>query len=217
MALHALAVTLFLFARTTPHAPNAVSYQVNLIAAPAGPRATGVVQPPRAAPPVATKAPAAPVRNERPIPAPQQKQAKAAPHVAQATPNQPVTRAPVTAAPTAGGGAQGGQGADVANIRTEGITFPYGGYLENIVRQIALRFQPPSRSALRAEVLFLIHRDGTITGLRFVTRSGVYAFDAEAQGAIEAAAKAGAFGALPTGFTDDVLPVIFSFDPRLIR
>jgi hypothetical protein len=36
-------------------------------------------------------------------------------------------------------------------------------------------------------------------------------------GAVEAAARANAFGPLPQGFTDDVLPVIFSFDPRLIR
>jgi hypothetical protein len=34
-------------------------------------------------------------------------------------------------------------------------------------------------------------------------------------GAVEAASHS--FGPLPQGFTDDVLPVIFSFDPRLIR
>jgi len=33
--------------------------------------------------------------------------------------------------------------------------------------------------------------------------------------AVEAAARS--FGPLPAGFSDDVLPVIFSFDPRLIR
>jgi outer membrane biosynthesis protein TonB len=63
--------------------------------------------------------------------------------------------------------------------------------------------------------MFLIHRDGTISNLRFVKRSGVYAFDLEAQGAIEAGAHA--FGPLPAGFSDDVLPVIFSFDPSLIH
>jgi hypothetical protein len=36
-------------------------------------------------------------------------------------------------------------------------------------------------------------------------------------GAVDAAAQAHAFGPLPQGFSDDVLPVIFSFDPRLIR
>ena len=103
-------------------------------------------------------------------------------------------------------------------MRTEGIEFPYPGYLNNIVRQIALRFDPSTRNAaLRAEVSFLIHRDGSVSNLRFLTRSGVYSFDLEAQGAVEAAANARAFGPLPTGFTDDVLPVIFSFDPSLLR
>jgi hypothetical protein len=42
-----------------------------------------------------------------------------------------------------------------------GIDFPFPGYLNNIVRQIALRFTPPERDArLRAEIMFLIHRDG---------------------------------------------------------
>ena len=41
------------------------------------------------------------------------------------------------------------------------------------------------------------------------------AFDLEAQGAVEAAARA--FGSLPAGFGDDVLPVVFSFDPGRLR
>jgi hypothetical protein len=56
-----------------------------------------------------------------------------------------------------------------------------------------------------------------VTGQRIVVRSGVYAFDLEAMGAIEAAATARAFGPLPTGYGEDVLPVVFSFDPSLIR
>ncbi|MGH7663993.1 MAG: TonB C-terminal domain-containing protein, partial [Gemmatimonadaceae bacterium] len=113
---------------------------------------------------------------------------------------------------------QGGRGSDVANVRIEGIEFPYPGYLSNIVRQIALQFQPENPGApLRADIMFLIHRDGSVSNLRFVTRSGAYGFDLEAQGAIEAAANSRAFGPLPAAFPDDVLPVIFSFDPRLIR
>jgi hypothetical protein len=50
-----------------------------------------------------------------------------------------------------------------------------------------------------------------------VKRSGNYGFDLEAQGAIESAASAKAFGALPAEFRDDVLPVTFSFDPSVIR
>ena len=42
-------------------------------------------------------------------------------------------------------------------------------------------------------------------------------FDLEAQGAIEAAANANAFGPLPEGYPADVLPVSFFFDPAKTR
>jgi protein TonB len=103
-------------------------------------------------------------------------------------------------------------------VRTEGIEFPYPGYLSNIVRQIALNFHPGDpRAPLRAEVRFLIHRDGAVSDLAFVTRSGNYAFDLDALGAVEQAGSRRLFGPLPAGYLDDVLPVIFSFDPRLLR
>lgn len=188
-------------------------YRVNIIAAAPGAPAAGVVTPTAAAP-EATKAPpprpkseeVAPVRTKTP---PRRVPALATPGVSdtRVKRNEP--------APVAGGGERGGRGTDVANIRTEGIDFPYPGYLENIVRQIALRFRPPRGSPLKAEVMFLIRRDGTVSGFRFVQRSGSFTFDLEAQGAVESAANA--FGPLPAGFSDDVLPVMFSFDPRLIR
>ena len=53
--------------------------------------------------------------------------------------------------------------------------------------------------------------------MRIVKRSGSYGFDLEAQGAIESASTARAFGPLPGEFRDDVLPVTFSFDPSVIR
>lgn len=134
-----------------------------------------------------------------------------------ATPNAGTATPKPAPAPRAGGGPQGGRGADVANVRTEGIEFPFPVYLQNVVRQIALQFRPSPNSAYRAEVSFLIRRDGTVSGLRLVSRSGSFSFDQDAMGAVEAAARANAFGPLPQGFTDDVLPVIFSFDPRLIR
>jgi protein TonB len=125
---------------------------------------------------------------------------------------------PVSQQQRAGGGEEGGRGTDVANVRTGGIAFPFPGYLQNIVRQVALRFQPGNPNApLSADVQFLIHRDGRVSSIRILKRSGVYAFDLEAQGAIEAAAEANAFGSLPAEFTDDVLPVVFSFDPRIVR
>ena len=199
-------------------------YKVNIVAAPPGPRQIGVVNPtPPAQKPLEEAKPPARADVTPPAPVlPPKKQ----PTAAKRTPPPPATPVPIppktqrqnAPQPQAGGGPTGGRGTDVATVRTEGIEFPYPGYLNNIVRQIALRFDPSTRNAgLRAEVSFLIHRDGSITNLRFLTRSGVYAFDLEAQGAVEAAANARAFGPLPAGFTDDILPVIFSFDPSLLR
>ena len=192
-------------------------YKVNIVAAPPGPRAIGVVQPPAATPKPAAPAvtpPAPPKTKEAAVPI-----AKATPQKARprATPvEKPAAETPPENAPKAGGGPIGGKGTDVATVQTEGIDFPFPGYLNNIVRQIALRFNPADASSgRRAEVRFVIRRDGSVIGIGFVTRSGSYAFDLEAQGAVEAAASQ--FGPLPEGFRDDALPVVFSFDPRIIR
>lgn len=109
-------------------------------------------------------------------------------------------------------------GRDPATVKVEGQEFPFPEYLRNIVAQVYRRWDRPGGNvALKAEVFFLVHRDGSITNLRFVTRSGNFAFDIEAQGAIEAAATAGGFGPLPEGFDSDVLPVSFFFDPQRVR
>lgn len=198
-------------------------YEVSLVAAPAGPRQMGVVRPPAAEPtpppPEPQPAPPAPeqVQPSRMPPPPTERPAERPPQPA-ATPNvtEKATPAPRDA-PTAGGGPEGGRGTDVANVQLRGINFPYPGYLENVVRQIAVRFQPDDARDRSAEVFFKINRDGTIADLRLVKRSGDFLFDQEALGAVEAAGNARAFGALPGGFTDDILPVFFSFDPKLIR
>jgi outer membrane biosynthesis protein TonB len=86
------------------------------------------------------------------------------------------------------------------------------------VAQVYRRWHPPAGNAdLESEMLFFVHRDGSITGLQFVKRSGSFAFDLEAQGAVEAASRAGSFGPLPAGFAPDMLPVSFFFSPRSLR
>jgi protein TonB len=217
--LHAAALAAIVVAR--PDSPPALPpmYKVNIVAAPPGPRQAGIVTPPAAQPEPPRPAQPPPTRaetNPRQMPSPTARPQTRRPPAA-ATPNpRPAESRPQTDAPRAGGGPTGGAGTDVATVRTEGIDFPFPGYLNNIVRQIALRFNPDRRNAaLRAEAAFLIRRDGSVTSVRLVTRSGDYEFDLEAMGAIEAAA--GSFGPLPEGYQDDVLPVIFSFDPRLVR
>jgi protein TonB len=221
--LHLVVAGAFIVAKPTPAPARPPMYRVNIVAAPPGPRQIGAVTPPSATPPPpdakpparADVTPAAPVLPPKTDAVPRK---RTPPPPATPVPIPPNTKPSTTPPQRAGGGATGGRGTDVATVRTEGIEFPYPGYLNNIVRQIALRFDPPTRNAgLRAEVTFLIHRDGSVSNVRFLTRSGVYGFDLEAEGAVEAAATAKAFGALPTGFPDDVLPVIFSFDPSLLR
>ena len=216
VVVHVAAAAAFLIVRPAPRVSSAPIYKVSLIAAPAGERRIGVVAPASPAP-VAPVPKPAPLAREMPEPArmtaPARKPALRAPKTA--TPNAAPATAATAKAPVAGGGPTGGKGADVANVKADGIAFPYPVYLQNIVRQIALNFRPSARGALTAEVAFMIRRDGTIAGVRITRRSSVYSFDQDALAAVELASRA--FGPLPQGFSDDVLPVIFSFDPRLIR
>jgi outer membrane biosynthesis protein TonB len=230
-ALHLVVASAFLLTRGHSPPPMPPVYKVSLTAAPPGPRAVGEVQPtPPVTPPAPTPEPppapaAAPARSlpePSRMPAPPKspkasKAPKAPPRAATPNATAPAAKAPAVPAPVAGGGPTGGRGADVANVQVAGINFPYPEYLQNVVRQIAVRFTPPRGGALTAVVAFMIRRDGSVAGIRLTTRSGVYSFDTEAMGAVDAAAQARAFGPLPQGFSDDVLPVIFSFDPRLIR
>ena len=216
------------FTRLSAPPPAPPAYSVELVAAPAGPRALGAVtQGPSEAAPAQEPAPVTP-----PAPDPDA-MAPRTPTPPRTPPPRTATRPPVvpgrTAPPRAGGavatpgatpaggGPTGGRGRDVANVRVQGIAFPFPGYLENITRQIALNFKPRPGGALRAEVAFLIHRDGSVSDLRLVSRSGVYAFDLECMGAVEAVGQRRSFGQLPNGFRDDVLPVVFSFDPSVLR
>jgi protein TonB len=103
-------------------------------------------------------------------------------------------------------------GNDPLTVSTEGVAFPFPEYTNNIVVQIARRWQRPfDATPLQAEIGFLIHRDGSISDIQFLRRSGSFAFDLEAQGAIEAAGTFKAFGALPDGWPADVLFIRFYF------
>jgi len=240
-----LLTTVVLTARLTTAPPQPPAYAVELVAAPRGPRDLGAVtqgptipdeKPPAAAPaPVPDASPTAP---PAPAPAPRPKavpQAKAPVPTPTPRPTAPAASPRASAAPSrpatprsggdvtvpgrtpAGGGETGGRGRDVASVKVTGTAFPYPGYLENITRQIARNFTPRPGVALKAEVSFLIHRDGSISDLRMISRSGLYAFDLECLGAVDAVGQRKLFGALPAGFRDDVLPVVFSFDPTLLR
>ncbi|MGH7603846.1 MAG: TonB C-terminal domain-containing protein [Gemmatimonadaceae bacterium] len=241
--LHATVATL-LFNTLRERKPVALPpmYKVEIVAAPAGERAIGEVTPaqPKAAPAVTQPSTSPSSVKEMPLPTakPVQKTpARATPTVAktvdrtsaaaktpsersakQGSATEKTAAKAKSEAPKAGGGPVGGKGTDVATVRSDGIEFAFPGYLNNIVRQIALNFNPRNRDArLKAEVRFLIHRDGSVSDLTFIRHSGNTPFDLEAEGAVEAASSARGFGPLPEGFSDDVLPVVFSFDPQFLK
>ena len=106
-------------------------------------------------------------------------------------------------------------GNDPMTVSLGGIEFPFPEYINNMYSQVRRRWQRPLQSTpLEAEVSFFVHRDGSVTDLQFIRRSGNFGFDLEAQGAIEDAGKFKAFGALPDGWAVDVLFVRFYFSGR---
>ena len=89
-------------------------------------------------------------------------------------------------------------GTDVATIKTPGLEFPFPEYLRNIVTQVYQRWDREAEQGNFAEISFLILRDGSVRDIRFVTRSGSFAFDLDAQGAIEAAGNSVRSASCPT-------------------
>ncbi|HET7025126.1 MAG TPA: energy transducer TonB [Gemmatimonadales bacterium] len=188
-------------------------YAVNLVAAPApapeSPKPT-VTQPSPPPPPVA---PTKVTKSTRPVPPAPKPVPKPPPSTTEA-PAHKAPPPPTTAAP----GETPSTGTDAVTVKTPGLDFPFPDYLRNIVSQVYRRWDRPSGgSGLRAEVFFLITRDGTVKDIRFVTSSGNFAFDLGAQGAVEAAGNTHAFGPLPDGYGQDVLPVSFYFVPGMAR
>lgn len=206
VAIHLAAIAAILFTIPGPARPLPPTYAVELVAAPAAPANAAPAGPVVERPPVAAPKPVVKAPAKKPVvkPAPARStvpSSKAAPK----------TAAPVAPLP----GETPGTGSDLANVRLEGKEFPYPEYLRNLVTQIYRRWsRPVGDAALSAEVAFVILRDGSVKDIKIITRSRSYAFDLEAQGAIEQAARANAFGPLPAGYPADYLPIGFRFTPR---
>lgn len=202
--VHAVAGVL-LFALGSDGRAVPPTYAVRLVAAPApdptARRAPDVVQRPAAE----VAPPPEPVRRPRNTAA-----RTPPPPEADADPREAAPRSTPDVEPLPG--ERPSTGDDVATVSTEGVDFPFPEYLQNMVSQILRRWQRPQQSTpLEAEVSFLVHRDGSITDLQFVKRSGQFAFDLEAQGAVEEAGRFHAFGPLPDRWPADVLFVRFYF------
>jgi periplasmic protein TonB len=206
--VHAAAVG-FLLATVKPSKASPPTYAVDLVAAPA-PTQKRLAHEALPTPPPEEKP--APVKPTPPkptkMPAPPKPKTPPPEEVKKEPP--PKTASPATPAP----GETPSTGSDVATIKTPGLAFPYPEYLRNIVTQVYQRWDRGSASQRNfAEISFLILKDGSVRDIHFVTRSGSFAFDLNAQGAIEAAGNNHAFGPLPDGWDADVLPVSFYFKP----
>ena len=222
---HGALVAAFFFLRPGEPPPSPPIYRVQLFAAPPGERAIGVVQnQPTPTPPPETK-------TEKPKPTPKPVAAKPVvpkakpttkpvPAVKDVTPTPPTKVASPkveTPPPVAGGGETGGKGADVSNVDTGGLDFPYPWYTQNIIRRLILAWGEgaPAKDAV---VRFVIKRDGTVDpqSIQLVVR-GEYRNDQRAIGAVEQVADAKLFGALPPGYHEDILPVTVRFTPSMFK
>jgi outer membrane biosynthesis protein TonB len=99
------------------------------------------------------------------------------------------------------------------NVQIAGEDFPYPDYLNNIILQINRYFRWTGTPGLKAKVYFVVNRDGSVSDIRVLERSGAFAFDLQAEGAIEAAGKNKEFGALPRGYEPRKLPVELYIEP----
>lgn len=203
VVVHGVVLVGFLASATGAHSAPPV-YRVQLVAAPevqpdARPAPQAVqreAEQPEPPPPSPKPAPKNTASEAAPPPAPDSKKREAAPRTTPKAKPLP--------------GEKPSTGSDPATISTEGIEFPFPEYLQNMQSQVLQRWQRPS-SSLEGEVSFMVHRDGSVTDLQFVRRSGDFGFDLEAQGAIEEAGRVKAFGPLPDGWVPDVLFVRFYF------
>lgn len=223
VVVHAAAAS-FLFTTVKPSKASPPSYAVDLVAAPAPApkqrlaREALPTPPPEEKPaPTPPKTPPAPAEKTAPVKPKPSKPVNTPPPPTPKPPSaetnkEPPPKTAAQAAPAPGEAPS--TGTDVTTIKTPGLAFPYPEYLRNIVTQVYQRWDRVSAKQNNfAEISFMILRDGSVRDIRFVTRSGSFAFDLDAQGAIEAAGNTRAFGQLPDGWDADVLPVSFYFKP----
>lgn len=192
-----------------------VSYQIELVSPPATVQAEDptpaqeelVVERPDPQP-VQTEEEATPVVEEKPRPKPPEPQPtprSEAPTEAAEEKKPATSEAP----PPEEKPRESGEG---INVRMEGLRRDYPAYYNNVITQIQRCFRWRGAGNWETTVYFVIKRDGTVSDLDFVKRSGSAAFDFEAMGAVDCAGK-GRFGPLPDDLPWDLLPIQFNFRP----
>lgn len=152
------------------------------------------------------------VKRPPPAPKPEAKKEPAKKPDAKTATTKPAD--PPKAKPVTGRNAQAGPvGGEGLNVLQEGEDFPDPVYLENIIRQLHRHFRWSGEGGLITEIGFVIQRDGSVTNIRVLKRSGNRLFDVAAVEAVEQAGKRNVFGRLPSVWTPPTLPVAFTFEP----
>ncbi len=217
--MHVLVLVLALWSSLQARPPlEFVTYQIDLVSPPPAvqapepepPKQQLVIERPDPTPPEPEVEKPTPVVEEKPKPKPPEPkpQPKQPPRTEQPKEAEAKKPAATTEKPSQDK-KESGEG---INVRLEGLRRDYPAYYENIIRQIHRCFRWNTGGNWETTVTFVIRRDGTVTGLDFVDKSGNAQFDFEALGAVECAGK-GRFGALPEELPYDQLPIQFKFKP----
>lgn len=199
---HALLVVIALVAAHRAAPTSRLIYEVKLVAAPRP--SSGPATPVPVAPPAPKRV--APVVHTKPVKAPPKKTPAAPTHADLV----PTARTPVVPLP----GVAPSTGSDVVTLHQDGPPFPFPEYITKIVNEVYRRWnQSGMRPGLRAQVAFVIMRDGTVpdSSIRVETTSRSSVFDNNGMAAVEAAGAQRAFGPLPSGYNSASLPVLFNF------
>jgi TonB family protein len=216
--IHVVAVVLAMLTTVvTPPDMDFITYEIELVSPPP---AQAQEQPPE------ETAPEEELVVERPDPDPEPVvEEESAPVLEEDIPDPPVeeerndpppeevaeTDAPPPAEVTEEPPEETGEGIEV---RMEGLRRDYPAYYDRIIRQMARCFRWRAGGNYEAVVRFTVERDGTVSDLSLVQRSGNPEFDFEALGAVECAGRPNRIGPLPEDFPWDDLPIQFSFRPQ---
>jgi len=121
------------------------------------------------------------------------------------------SRAPSAAGP--GAGAPGGAGRSSASFGDGLANFPHAFYAESVRRKIAANWQAgfwrENLLSRRAQISFILRRDGTIVKPYLAERSGDANFDLTCLRGVEMAAP---FPPLPKGFAGNEIKILFDFE-----
>lgn len=171
----------------------------------------------------------------RPNPTPPRTTPSTPPRTTPSTPNRPPATRPGSGQSGTGNdanrsrgegtrtGPATGRNADAASPGGEGLTIssrgvrcPTAGYCTNIVRQVRRFFRAPESAAGGSgNVCFRIMRDGSVAEISTERVRGGAAFRLALMEAAEQAGNRKAFGALPSAFGGEELPVCVEITPEM--